>query len=247
LRKYLIVAAAAFTAIAFAAVSYAQAGDTATLDAKLTPKNAGTKQKPTNSTFTLDIVNDNTQRTMSELDVFMPTTVKLSLKGMPTCDPTTMFALDCPKSSQLGTGEAHALVGVNAANPEPRVFDVIAYKTTSLKPGQTNKPMLGFFLDERGGNDLKFLTETTLRKASGKYGQKLNIEVPKLAQQVGETYNGLVSLNAKLVKKKGRNKLISSTGCKRKKHPYKVALTFIDNPLTTKAVITDTDTAPCTK
>ena len=43
--------------------------------------------------------------------------------------------------------------------------------------------MLGFFIDD--GASLQFLTETTLTKASGKYGQKLHIDVPELAQKVG--------------------------------------------------------------
>ena len=66
--------------------------------------------------------------------------------------------------------------------------------------------MLGFFIDD--GASLQFLTETTLKKASGKYGQKLHIRrwastPPPNLQRVGPTYNGLVSLNAKLTKKVG--------------------------------------------
>ena len=57
---------------------------------------------------------------------------------------------------------------------------------------------IGFFIDD--GASLQFLTETTLTKASGKYGQKLHIDVPELAQRVGATYNGLVSLKTTLKK-----------------------------------------------
>ena len=48
-----------------------RAPDTATLTVKVTPKKAGTKKKPKNATYTLDVVNDNTKRTMSDLDVFL--------------------------------------------------------------------------------------------------------------------------------------------------------------------------------
>jgi hypothetical protein len=244
LRKYLIAAVAAVTVISCSAVAFGQAGDTATLDVKVSPANAGTKKKPKNTTFTLDVVNDNTQRTMSDLDIFLAKNVKLSLKGMPSCAPDTIFARQCPKKAVLGTGEAKAKVGVNGdpAAVTDLTFDVTAFKT---KSPATGKDMLGFFIDD--GASLQFLTETTLTKASGKYGQKLHIDVPELAQRVGATYNGLVSLNAKLTKKVGKKYLISTTGCAAKKHPYKVDLTFIDNGVTTAAVISDTATAKCKK
>jgi hypothetical protein len=143
----------------------------------------------------------------------------------------------------LGTGEAKAKVGVNGTNPTDLIFEVTAYKTKSVATG---KDMLGFFIDD--GANLQFLTETTLTKASGKYGQKLHIEVPDAAQRVGaSTYNGLVSLRAVLKKKVGNKYLISTVGCANKKHPYKVDLTFIENTVTRPAVISDTATAPCKK
>jgi hypothetical protein len=199
--------------------------ETATLNVKVSPKKAGTKNKPKNSTFVLNVVNGNTSRTMSDLDVFLAKNVKLSLKGMPSCTPDEIFGRSCPKSAVLGTGEAKAKVGVNGTNPTDLTFEVTAYKTQSVITG---KDMLGFFIDD--GGSLQFLTETTLTKASGKYGQKLHIDVPDAAQRVGaSTYNGLVSLNATLKKKVGKRYLISTVGCKAKKHPYKVDLTFIPN------------------
>jgi hypothetical protein len=244
LRKYLIAAVAAVTAIAFSAVALAQGPDTATLTTKVTPKDAGTKKKPKNSTFTLNIVNGNTQRTMSDLDIFLAKNVRLSLKGMPKCAPDDIFARSCPSRAVLGTGEAKAKVGVNGDPAQVRdlTFKVTAFKTNSPV---TNKEMLGFFIDD--GASLQFLTETTLTKASGKYGQKLHIDVPELAQRVGTTYNGLVSLKATMKKKVGKKYLISTVGCANKKHPYKVDLTFIDNGVTTAAVISDTANAKCKK
>jgi hypothetical protein len=244
LRKYLIAAVAAVSVISFSAVALAQGPDTATLKVKVTPADAGTKKKPKNSTYTLDVVNGNTQRTMSDLDVFLAKNVKLSLKGLPKCAPDVIFARSCPKSAVLGTGEAKAKVGVNGppANVTDLTFDVTAFKTNSPVTG---KQMLGFFIDD--GASLQFLTETTLTKASGKYGQKLHIDVPELAQQVGTTYNGLVSLKTTLKKKVGKKYLISTVGCKAKKHPYKVNLTFIPNGVTDGRVISDTANAKCKK
>jgi hypothetical protein len=244
LRKYLIAATAAVTAIAFSTVALAQGPDTASLTVKVTPKKAGKKNKPKNSTFVLDVVNGNTQRTMSDLDIFLAKNVKLSLKGLPKCDPDTIFARDCPARAVLGTGEAKAKVGVNGDPAAVRdlTFDVTAFKTNSPATG---KEMLGFFIDD--GASLQFLTETTLTRASGKFGQRLHIDVPELAQRVGATYNGLVSLKATLKKKVKKNYLISTTGCVKKKHPYKVDLTFIPNGVTDGRVISDTATAGCKK
>jgi hypothetical protein len=242
LRKYLVVAVAALTALAFAAVSLAQTPDKATLTTKLTPKNAGTKKKPANSKLRLKIVNANTSRTMSDLDIFLPKTLKVSLKGMPSCDAADILARACPKSSILGTGEAKAKIGVNGGSPGDLTFDVKAVKTKSQVNG---KDMLGFVIDD--GGVLQFLTETKLSKAGGKYGQKLHIDVPELAQHAGNSYNGLVSLDTTLGKKKGKNKLIATTGCKKKKQPFKVDLTFIANGVTNATVLSDTATSKCTK
>jgi hypothetical protein len=245
LRKFLIAAIAAVTAIAFSAVAFGQGADTATLTVKVAPTKAGTKKKPKNATFDLNVVNDNTSRTMSDLDVFIAKNAKLSLKGLPKCAPDVIFARSCPSRTVLGRGEAKAKVGVN--NPDPTqirdlTFEVTAFKTNSPVTG---KEMLGFFIDD--GASLQFLTETTLTKASGKYGQKLHIDVPELAQHVGSTYNGLVSLKTKLNKKVGKNYLVSTVGCKAKKHPYKVDLTFIANGVTNAAVLSDTANAACKK
>ena len=241
MRKYLVVAVAALTALAFAAVSIAQTPDKATLTTKLTPKNAGTKKKPANSKLRLKVANANTDRTMSDLDIFMPKTLKVSLKGLPSCDPATIFAKSCPKATVLGTGTAVAKTGVNGTNPGTLTFDVKAFKTKSAVNG---KDMLGFYIES---GTLQFLTETTLTKAGGKYGQKLHIDVPELAQHAGSSYNGLVSLDTTLSKKKGKNKLIASIGCKKKKQPFKVDLTFIANGKTNAAVLSDTSTSKCTK
>jgi hypothetical protein len=240
LRKYLIVAIAALTAIAFATVAIAQTGDTATLTTKLTPKKAGTKKKPKNSTLDLNVVNGNTQRTMSDLDIFMPKNLKVSLKGMPSCSSANIQARTCPKSSILGSGEAKAKTGVNGTSPGDLTFNVKAVKTKSQVNG---KDMLGFVIDD--GGSLLFLTETKLSKAKAPYGQKLHIDVPELAQRAGTAYNGLVSLHTKLGKKKGKNMLLATTGCKKKKQPFKVTLTFIDNVVTQAATITKTSTSKC--
>jgi hypothetical protein len=242
LRKFLIVAVAAMTAFVFAAVAHGQSGQDATLDTNLTPKNAGTTKKPTNAQLDLEVINSDNKRTMTELDIYMPKKVKLSLKGLPSCDREDIALKACPKSAQLGTGEATALAGVNGTAPYLLEFVVTAFKTKSV----SNKDMLGFFID--GPGSLDFLTETSIKKASGKYGQRLNIEVPIAAQQTGSSYNGLVSLSIdNLGKKKGKNKLLATTGCVKKKQPFKVVLTFKDNTVSPAGTVEQTDTSACKK
>ena len=179
---------------------------------------------------------------MSDLDIFLPKTLKISLKGMPSCGTAAIQARACPKSSILGKGTAKAKVGVNGPAPSDLTFDVKAVKTKSQVNG---KDMLGFIIDDGGA--LLFLTETKLSKAGGKYGQKLHIDVPELAQHAGTSFNGLVSLDTTLGKKKGKNKLLATTGCAKRKQPFKTTLTFIDNGVTTATHLSDTATSKCTK
>ena len=79
MRKYLIVALAAMLSIAVAAVAVAQAPSTAPeVTAKLTPSNAGTKKKPTNSTLKLFVKNNKTDATVDTITVNIGKQVKLS-------------------------------------------------------------------------------------------------------------------------------------------------------------------------
>jgi hypothetical protein len=254
LRKYLIVAVAALLAVAVTAVSStAQSADTFTVKTTVKPKKAGTKTNPKNSTLELKVVNGNTKKTMSDLDIYLPKSAKVSLKGLPSCANADIGTPKCA-TKVVGTGEAKALVGVDGPAPQPITFVVTAYKTKSVLNG---KDMLGFFIDGPGGLD--FLTETQLKKASGKYGQRLHIDVPEAAQRTGaSSFNGLVSLQIggrsatgtrfkPLGKKSGNNKLIATTNCVNKKHPFKTVLTFIENEVTRPDKLSKTSTSRCTK
>jgi hypothetical protein len=217
LRKYLIVAVAAFTAIAFAAVSSAQT-PAASMDVKVTPTKAGTKKKPKNSKITLSIENSATNRTMSKLTITTAKTFKLSTKGLTKCDEDTLSAegpAGCPRASRVGKGTASALVGVNAPNPTPLTFDVTAVVT-----GPRN---IAFDLQGRE-LPVHVLAPGTLS------GRKLTITVPVAAQQPAPgTYAGLVGLQTTLSGKKGKKYLASTTGCKGGKHAFSAVMTFVPN------------------
>ena len=71
-----------------------------------------------------------------------------------------------------------------------------------------------------------------LTKASGKYGYKLTVDIPEEPAQQYPTgnYNGLEKLSVSLGAGKGRNALVTSVGCKARKHPFKSAIHFTNNP-----------------
>jgi hypothetical protein len=220
LRKYLIVGIAALTALAFAAVSFAQTPAAPTMDVKITPTKAGTKSKPKNSKINLEIVNNDSKRTLSRLTITQPKTFRLSAAGLPKCSEKVLEEKGpskCPKASRVGKGIAHALVGVNSTTtpPTPLTFDV-----TAVVLGAKS---VGFYLAARE-LPVNVLSPGTLK------GNKLIIDVPIAAQQPAPgVWAGLVSLETTLSAKKGTHYLASTTGCKKKKHAFSTVLTFADN------------------
>jgi hypothetical protein len=235
LRKYLITAIAAVTAIAIAAPA-ASAQAPATMKVGVTPTKAGTKSKPKNSTINLAVTNADTKRTMSKLTITTAKTFKLSTKGLTKCKASVLEARGpsaCPKASRVGKGTAEALVGVNGPSPTPLTF-----KVTAVVTGPKN---LAFDLQ---GQQLPVhvMAPGTIS------GTKLTISVPQAAQQpVPGTFAGLVSLQATMTGKKGTNYLASTTGCVKKKHAFSSLLTFINNGVSPAGTVTAKANAKCSK
>jgi hypothetical protein len=220
LRKYLIVAVAALTAMAFTAVALAQT-PAATMKVSIKPKKAGTKKKPKNASIELNIQNNDPKRTLGKLTITSPKTFKLSAKGLTKCSKASIEAnqsvSQCPKASKIGGGTASALVGVNSTTtaPTPLTFDVTAVVT--------GPKSLGFFLAARE------LPINVLSPGSIK-GRKLTITVPDQAQQPATgVWAGLKSIHTKLKAKKGKHFLGSTTGCKKHKQAFTTVLHFVNN------------------
>jgi hypothetical protein len=252
LRKYLIAAIAAVTALAFAVVATAQTSTpTATLTMKITPKNAGTAKKPANGKMSLKIINDDSSRTMDVLKITNPKTVTIKLKGLTKCTEQVIVASNCPATAKLGDGIAEASQGVSTPAPNPLFFKVSPFPMSNTQIGflleQLNKDANGRPTTTPAPNGIRVVSVGTLRKI--KTGQLLDIAVPKLAQEFPQgVFNGLVSLQTTLTKKKGSNKLINVTGCVKKKHKFGAELHFIPNPDPAKAgTAKDTATSSCTK
>jgi hypothetical protein len=235
LRKYLVAALAAAIALAATSVALAQKTSHATLTVKVTPTKSGTKKKPVNGKTVLNIVNDDTSRTMDNLKIWLPSNAKLNLKGFKACSQAQIDGQTCPKSAALGTGIAEAMQGVNAP-----VQNSLYFKVT---PFPMSKNKIGFFLQQlnKDANNQPTSTPTpggitvtsvgTLKSAKKPYGQLLDIAVPTIAQQFPPgSYNGLVSLKTTLSKKKGNHFLVSNVGCVHKKYNFKALMHFIANP-----------------
>ena len=222
MRKYLIVALAAMLSIAVAAVAVAQDPATAPeVTAKLTPSNAGTKKKPTNSTLKLFVKNNKTDATVDTITVNVGKQVKLSGKGFKYCTAPTLNSQGkdaCPSGSKDGSGTANAVVGPGKA---PLKFTVDAYVGS--------KSSIIFYVQQVGGTVRKALVGKVSR-AGGKFGQKIVIKIDEdLQQPAPGVYSSLVDLQTTIKAKKGKNYLVSSTGCKSKKHNFGVKFTFNPN------------------
>jgi hypothetical protein len=236
LRKYLIAAVAAVATVGMSTSIASAQEPKPTMKVNITPKKAGTKKKPKNSTIKLSIENPETNRTMSKLTITTAKTFKFSAKGLTKCDEDVLEAQGpsaCPAKSRVGKGTASAGLGVTSPTPTPLTFDVTA---VVLGPKE-----IGFYLAARE------LAVNVL--APGHIsGRKLTIEVPEVAQQpVPGTYAGLISLETTLKAKKGKNYLASTNGCKARKHKFSAVLTFRDNGATPAGTRSTNASAACSK
>ena len=122
MRKTLIAALTALTALALAAVAIAQ-NPAPSIDVKATvsPTKAGTKKKPKSEKLSLQIDNSRESKTSaSKIEISFPKTLKLSTKGLKTCSVAKLDSQGkavCPRGSAAGVGTADALVNPQSDNP----------------------------------------------------------------------------------------------------------------------------------
>ena len=222
MRKYLIAALAAVLSLGLVAVAIGQTGDVSATT-KVSPSKAGTKTKPKTTTVATFVKNNVPNTTASKIEIDFPKTVRISGKGLTRC-PLSAFSkpggkANCPSKSRAGTGLSNAVVG---AARTPLVFDVTAYV------GGPN--LVIFYIEQRGGTVTKAL-QGKISSASGKFKQKLVITIPPdLQQPAPGLYAALVDLRSTLSATKGKNSLVTTLGCSKKKHVFGAKLTFAPNP-----------------
>ena len=239
MRKFLIAAIAALASIALASVAVAQNTDV-TAATTVSPTKSGTKKKPKSIKVTTFVKNNIEGTTAAKIEIDFPKTVKISGKGLTACKLSAIQASGksaCPAKSKAGTGISHAVVGPDHV---PLNFNVTAFVG--------GKNLVIFYIEQQGGTVTKAL-QGKISKGSGKFAQKLVITIPPdLQQPAPGLYAALTDLKSTLQLKKGKNALISSVGCKNKKHKFGAKLTFAPNPVQPpKASATGTSTATCKK
>ena len=244
MRKILIAALAALTALA-AAVSLAGAQEPtpgADLDMTISPAKVGTKKNPKPTKVSLLLRNEDSSQTADGIEIRMAKQIKVSTRGLKKCSAAKLEAqgkAGCSAASRVGNGRAEAIAGVNTAHPAALTFNITAYVIGDKQ--------LGFYLEQQGGN-INVLAKGRFKKASGRYGSLLDIEIPSLAREFPPgTYNGLVSIETDLYKKSGKNALFKSTGCTSTRElPFLLTLHFMPNPNPPKATEVDaSDGANC--
>ena len=215
------------------------------MEVKVAPTKAGTKKKPKDATMTLKVVNSDFTQTASRLEIWIAKTIKIDHRAAKKCSVAKLSAGgpgDCPKASRIGKGTADARAGVNtSANPPVLPFRVTAFATGSKS--------IAFYLEQTNGS-IVTVAPAKLRKASGKYGTKLDVSIPEVpAQQYpAGNYNGLERLQTTIGTTKKGKSVVKSIGCTGKKHPAKVAITFVPNPAPPKAAkVEATASAKCSK
>ena len=231
MRKTLIAAIAALTALAMTAVALAQnPAPVVNVTGKVSPKKSGTKKKPKPTTLSLHITNSEESKSSAKrIEIDTPSTLKIATKGLKACNAAALAANGpsaCPGKSKAGSG--NSIANLNPDSPSKLYF-----KTT---PFVTGKNRLAFYLQQTSGengpvdpNGVAQSLPATLKK-HGK-GQRLTINIPaNLQQPAPGVYSALLEINSTLGLKNGKKALVSSTGCKSKKQKVGVTISYVPNP-----------------
>jgi hypothetical protein len=242
LRKLIMVAVAASVSLAVATGAVAQEPTTFTADVK--PANAGTKRNPKNTTLNFKVTLDKPGSTVEFIDLGLPRGLKISGKGLKRCSVNTLATegpSGCPSGSKAGpTGSATATVGPEGPGQQVLNFDV--------SPFVLDSNTLVFYVASEGGSGIAVQSPIT-GEITGK-GRKMRIRIPEeLRQPVEGLDASLTSLDQTFKGRVKKNYVVSSTGCKNRKHKFTGKLTFTERA--DKAVVPDpvslTTTTNCSR
>ena len=247
MRKTLIAALTALTALALTAVAIAQnPAPSIDVTATVSPSKAGTKKKPKSEKLNLTINNSRESKTSaSKIEISIPKTMKLSTKGLKTCSVSKLDSqgkANCPRGSLAGIGTADALVNPASPNPAPLKFNVSTFVA--------GKNLLAFYLEQQGTDSgvQQALPAKITSVKNRVYGQKLTINIPaNLQQPAPGVYSTLIQIKNSLGLKSGDNALLTSIGCpKTREHPIGVKVSYVPNPNPPAASsASSADGAPC--
>ena len=189
--------------------------------AKVTPKNAGTKSKPKNSSLNFKMTVQKPGTTVQFIDLTLPKGLKLSGKGLGNCTEAKLYPdpSGCENSKVGPQGKASAVL---APNNTPLNFTVQPY-------AQDSNTLLFRIVSESG-----IVIDTPLTGEITGKGRKLRIEIPEAlrcpacpaAPSTEGNDASLTGLDQTFTAKKGGKYLVSSVGCKNRKHKFAAKLTY---------------------
>jgi hypothetical protein len=240
LRKLLTGAGCAVVAsasLAVAAGAIAQEPE-ATFNATVSPRNAGTASNPQNTKLGFQMTVNKPQTTVEFIDLQLPRGLKMSGKGFRRCSLDTIGRNpgDCPTGSKAGPiGDASAELGPNNT---PLEFTVQSYVV--------NNTTLGFYVSETTGIQVQAPLEGKLTDK----GRHLRITIPfELRQPVAGLDASLTGLKQTFSARRNGNYIVSSVGCRKRKHRISAELTFSERAdgAPVPGVLSARDTAGCRK
>jgi len=243
LRKLITGAVIASASLALAAGAFGQSTE-GTFTADVSPSRAGTVSHPKNTTLAFGVTLDKPGTTVEFIDLGLPRGLKFSTKGLKRCSVNTLASrgpTGCPSGSKAGpTGTATALLGPAGPTQSELHFNV--------SPFVLNSTTLVFYVASEAGTGIAVQSPITGKLSDE--GRKLRIRIPQeLRQPVPGVDASLTSLNQTFVGRVGKNYLVSSIGCKNRKHKFNSKLTFTsraDGAPVPGPVLMAT-TAPCKK
>ena len=243
MRKTLIAVLAALTALAVAAVAFAQnPAPTASVETTLAPTKAGTKKNPRSSRLELSAeTNRESRSTASKIEVFIPKGAKLGTSGLKACRYGKLIAngkRGCPKASKAGSGEADALLNPYASAPAAIKFVVTVFNGGKLSSADAaylrqqfpdspsslykkGRPVVNFHLISESPEVDTTLAGVITNVRHKVYGQKITIEILRSLQAPVDdpsdpsksVYSSLQRLETSIGLRSGRNELLGLTDC----------------------------------
>jgi hypothetical protein len=172
LKRLAITGLAILAPLAMTSTAMAQVADPViTPSASVTPTKGGTKKKPKNAKVRLAFtVNKEARKTLSGINYFVPSNLKLSGKGFPSCSASKINAKGeaaCAKGSKVGAGTATAVLG---PGQQPLNFTVNVYSGGNAE----------LALSLKGAVDIAF--KAPIVKAGSPYGQEIKVTIPASVQ-----------------------------------------------------------------
>jgi len=217
------------------------------LNVKITPAKAGTAKKPKPAQIEVNIQSPTPEPATTEsVKVFFGKGLRFNNTKFPTCSLASIKSsksiAGCPKGSIVGKGSARA-IGFLGGSQVPESLSVTAINST-------NNSLL-LWLNGTAPLPLSDALVGKLVKASGQYGYRLDVTIPKnLREVLPGTYAPLVFFNVKVkattTVKQGKGKkakkvkvnYVETTSCPKGGWPFKADFTFdsaapfTDDPLT---------------